>query len=223
MNYILIVSTYSCDNSMPLSYILWKLLHNSTTGYTSIQGTMKLLVRIYMKYDLHMTNIHSYNTVRQWVSYQIHKIVGCASATATDFKGNRWSLDPGMHHGMCVKHVPWCMSGSLTRGGGEKWPRHSRCMHNPQFYVSGKWLIYKPSIINRHDLNMFFLRRYGFGWFISSRTMIYFNNVSWFKISFSGNNNSIRGPFILVYQPMAASRHSYTEFIRLPARYGTLP
>ena len=27
--------------------------------------------------------------------------------------------DPGMHHGTCVTHVPWCMSGSLTRGVGE--------------------------------------------------------------------------------------------------------
>ena len=27
--------------------------------------------------------------------------------------------DPGMHHGTCVTHVPWCMSGSLTSGGGE--------------------------------------------------------------------------------------------------------
>ena len=27
--------------------------------------------------------------------------------------------DPDMHHGTCVTHVPWCMSGSLTRGGGE--------------------------------------------------------------------------------------------------------
>ena len=24
---------------------------------------------------------------------------------------------PGIHHGTCVTHVPWCMSGSLTRGG----------------------------------------------------------------------------------------------------------
>ena len=30
--------------------------------------------------------------------------------------------DPGMHHGMCVTHVPWCMSGSLTRSGGENVP-----------------------------------------------------------------------------------------------------
>ena len=27
--------------------------------------------------------------------------------------------DPGMHHGTCVTHVPWCMSGSQTRGSGE--------------------------------------------------------------------------------------------------------
>ena len=27
--------------------------------------------------------------------------------------------DPGMHHGTCDTHVPWCMSGSLIRGGGE--------------------------------------------------------------------------------------------------------
>ena len=27
--------------------------------------------------------------------------------------------DLGMHHGTYATHVPWCMSGSLTRGGGE--------------------------------------------------------------------------------------------------------
>ena len=30
--------------------------------------------------------------------------------------------DPDMHHGTCVTHVPWCMSGSLTRGGEENVP-----------------------------------------------------------------------------------------------------
>ena len=30
--------------------------------------------------------------------------------------------DPGMHHGVCVTHVPWCRSRSLTRGGGENVP-----------------------------------------------------------------------------------------------------
>ena len=30
--------------------------------------------------------------------------------------------DPDKQHGTCVTHVPWCMSGSLTRGGGEHVP-----------------------------------------------------------------------------------------------------
>ena len=46
--------------------------------------------------------------------------------------------DPGMQHGTCVTHVSWCMSGSLTRAGGEKRSRHSRRMRNLQFYISGK-------------------------------------------------------------------------------------
>ena len=46
--------------------------------------------------------------------------------------------DPGMHHGTCVTHVPWCMPGSLFCGGRGKRSRHSRRMRNPQFYISGK-------------------------------------------------------------------------------------
>ena len=30
--------------------------------------------------------------------------------------------DPGMHRGTFVTHVPWCMSGSLTRDGGKNVP-----------------------------------------------------------------------------------------------------
>ena len=30
--------------------------------------------------------------------------------------------DPIMHHGTCVTHVPWCISGSLTSGCGENVP-----------------------------------------------------------------------------------------------------
>ena len=29
---------------------------------------------------------------------------------------------PSIHHGACITQVPWCMSGSLTRGGGENVP-----------------------------------------------------------------------------------------------------
>ena len=46
--------------------------------------------------------------------------------------------DPGMHHGTCVAHVPWCMSGFANPRWRGKRSRHSRCMRSPQFYVSGK-------------------------------------------------------------------------------------
>ena len=40
--------------------------------------------------------------------------------------------DPGMHHGTCITHVPWCMSGSVARSGGENVPG------NPKYCASGK-------------------------------------------------------------------------------------
>ena len=51
-----------------------------------------------------------------------------------------------MHDGTCVKHVPWCMPGSLTSGFlWSRWrgkrPEHPRRMCNPQFYATG----YKPN------------------------------------------------------------------------------
>ena len=59
---------------------------------------------------------------------------------------------PDMHHGTCVTHVPWCMSGSLT--SGFLWSRwrgkrsgHSRRMRNLQFYVSGKRPMGRPGCI----------------------------------------------------------------------------
>ena len=66
---------------------------------------------------------------QRWqIQFQIPKITGCACAgnagnafPATDFKRN---------HKLAIlacitaraSHVPWCMSGSLTRGGGENDP-----------------------------------------------------------------------------------------------------
>ena len=57
------------------------------------------------------------------------KIAGCACAgnAGNVFPANRLQRkplvnNPDMHHGTCVTHVPWCMSGSLTRGGRENVP-----------------------------------------------------------------------------------------------------
>ena len=83
-----------------------------------------------------------------WASYQIRKIAGCACAgnagnvfPATRFLRKKLVIDPGMHHGTCVTHVPWCMSGSLTRGGGENVPGiHGACANRNFAYLArGPW------------------------------------------------------------------------------------
>ena len=72
---------------------------------------------------------HKQSFVWPWASSQIRKIAGCACTgnagnvfTRHRRQGKPLISDPDMHHGTCVTHVPWCMSGSLTRGGGENVP-----------------------------------------------------------------------------------------------------
>ena len=67
--------------------------------------------------------------VAAWASYQIREIAGCACAgnagnvfPCRRFQRKPLVSDPGMHHGTCVTHVPWCMSGSLTCGDRENVP-----------------------------------------------------------------------------------------------------
>ena len=76
-----------------------------------------------------MTVIESEPLKTQWASNQIRKIAGWACAVNAGNVSPHRRLqrkplvsDPGMRHGTCVTHVPWCMSGSLTCGGGGNVP-----------------------------------------------------------------------------------------------------
>ena len=79
-----------------------------------------------------------------WVSYQMRKIAVCAcDGNAGNVFPATPDSDPNMHNGACMTHAPWCMQGSLTSGFyWSRWwwkrSRHSRCMRNPQFSISGK-------------------------------------------------------------------------------------
>ena len=64
-----------------------------------------------------------------WASYQIRKIAGLRMRRECRERFPRYHLqrkplvsDPGMH-------VPWCMSGSLTRGGGENASYSRNCLY----------------------------------------------------------------------------------------------
>ena len=79
--------------------------------------------------NFHKLKTKYYTWEASWASYQIRKIAGCACAgnAGNVFPRRRFQRkpvvsDPGMHHGTCVTHVPWCMSGSLTCGDGENVP-----------------------------------------------------------------------------------------------------
>ena len=71
------------------------------------------------------------------------EIAACACVGNTGNVFPATTGGPDMHHGTCVTHVQWCTPGSLSqvsfwsRSRGKRY-RHSRCMRNPQFYVSGK-------------------------------------------------------------------------------------
>ena len=69
--------------------------------------------------------IYQFRFIYPWAACQIRKIPGCACA------GNAGNVPPRHRfqrkplvsdHGTCVTHVPWCMLGLLTFGGGENVP-----------------------------------------------------------------------------------------------------
>ena len=99
-----------------------------THASTNLLGTATL-ERCYV-HSVHYSYITFIRRViGPWASYQIRKIAGCACAgnAGNVFPRRRFQRkplvsDPDMHHGTCVTHVPWCMSGSLTCGNGENVP-----------------------------------------------------------------------------------------------------
>ena len=84
-----------------------------------------------------------------WASYQIRSIAGCACAgnAGNVFPHRRLQRkplvsDPAMHHDTCVTHVPWCMSRSLSPGGGENVPGipGACATRNVSYLARGPWL-----------------------------------------------------------------------------------
>ena len=65
--------------------------------------------------------------------------------------------DPGMHHDTCFTHVPWCMSGSLTRGGGENLLGIPAFAHNMiQFYSLSSRILHEWTLYNYSRCILYF-------------------------------------------------------------------
>ena len=91
----------------------------------------------------------SNSRLRNGEIYHINQIKICA-----EFRLQRKTLinDPDMHHGTCVTHVPWCISGSLTRGDEENVPGipDACTTHNFTYLAKGpSYLAFVRSLPNR--------------------------------------------------------------------------
>ena len=93
----------------------------------------------------------------------------------------RKPLGSDMHHGTWVTHVPWCMSGSLNRGGGGKRPRHSRRMRNSQFYVSGKRPMQCIRFNPNADMKMKCVEIYAFCTYHANSNEFWFSELVFFR------------------------------------------
>ena len=94
-------------------------------GMETIVSQNMLVLRLNMRQPI----FFKYSQPIAWASYQIRKIAGCTCAENAGnvfphrrFRRKPLVSDPGMHHSTCVRHVPWCMSGSLNCGDGENVP-----------------------------------------------------------------------------------------------------
>ena len=76
--------------------------------YVEIQGCVILL-----RHDAD-TSMSVHGHLARYVKLMVAHALGMPGTFFPPLKRKPLDSDPGMHHGTCVTHVPWCMSGSLT-------------------------------------------------------------------------------------------------------------
>ena len=124
-------------HTLILRYCIALALYHLICGNWEYVSAVKFLQRIFQwPYLIHRRLQTPYGNIalgthwlRQWASYQIR--INCGLRLRLEcrerfprHRSQRKPLvsDPDMYHGMCVTHVPWCMSDSLTSGGGKNVP-----------------------------------------------------------------------------------------------------
>ena len=90
-------------------------------------------------------NQYSYGPLTRYVKLRVAHAPGMPGTFSRhQLQTKPLVMDPGMHHGTCVTHVPWCMSGSITSGGGENVPGTPGACATRDFayLVRGPWWRY---------------------------------------------------------------------------------
>ena len=132
---------------------------------------------------------------RVWASYQIRKIAGCACAGNAGnifprrrFQSKSLVSDPSMHHGTCVTHVPWCMSGSLIRSDGENVPSIPGACAPAIIRIWQEAHSYSESIIHHRIQHSTHIIAHHFARFVVS---ISNNNIASYKYKWTKCNNVV--------------------------------
>ena len=124
----------SCLEIGCILYQIWKY-HKSRQMYTLVTLCCVLFISasasvsiLFMVISLPLRHFYDWTTESTgtlshmnkrtaWASCQVRKFVDAhAPGMPGTFSPSPQASDPDMHHGTCVTHVPWCMSGSLTSG-----------------------------------------------------------------------------------------------------------
>ena len=129
---------------LPEKIQLTMIHHGLMSGLCKNRQFNSLTWTIYVVAVSNATYLTQWHThALSWASSQIRKLSCCAcTGIAGNFPPSPWVNDSEMYHGTCVKHVSWCMTGSLTSVHCSRWrgkrSRHFQRMRIPQFSVSGK-------------------------------------------------------------------------------------
>ena len=125
---------HNCNLYWCLLLAIWPISMRDAPGRTS-QTPRVLHCRLGTWWIHHTTSLR-YGSLSRYAKLRVVHAPGTFSSPPR-------VSDPDMQHGTWLTHVPWCMPGSLTssflwsRWRGQR-SRHSRRMHNPKFFVSGK-------------------------------------------------------------------------------------
>ena len=135
------------------------------------------------------------------------------------YKRNPLVSDPGMHHGMCITHMPRCMSGSPNCSGGENVPGIPCATRNFTYLARGPyqcWHWYRRHVWYTADLD---LRDpscpwYGHVWYaalyhlcptLSQKGILWYaTHVTWQELVQGYVWYGAAGPCFLAYQPTGA-------------------
>ena len=139
---------------LPSDECQWTLLMTSQHWFRQWSGAIILVAQRHKAVIWSNLHIWLYGPLTRNVKLRVAHVPGMPGMLSPPPRVS----DPDMHHGTCVTHVPRCMPWSQT--GGFLWSqwrgkrsRHSRCMPNAQFYVSGEKSIARSS----HVYQMFII------------------------------------------------------------------